>query len=74
VKQFETRRATAEAERIVAKAHEAATQEHTRMLIELRGEVGRLVTRTAAAVTGKILTPDDHRRLADDTARQLSAS
>jgi F-type H+-transporting ATPase subunit b len=74
VKQFETRRATAEAERIVAKAHEAATQEHTRMLIELRGEVGRLVTRTTAAVTGKILTPDDHRRLADDTARQLSAS
>ena len=74
VKQFEARRAIAEAERIVAKAHEAATQEHTRMLIELRGEVGRLVTRTTAAVTGKILTPDDHRRLADDTARQLSAS
>ena len=41
------------------------------MLAELRREVGRLVVQTTAAVTGKVLTPDDHRRLAEETARQL---
>jgi F-type H+-transporting ATPase subunit b len=74
LKQLETQRAAADAERIVAKAREAAGLEHTRMLNELRGEVGRLVVQTTAVVTGKILSADDHRRLADDTARQLSAS
>ena len=34
-------------------------------------EVGRLVVQTTASVTGKILTPEDHRRLAEETARQL---
>ena len=36
-------------------------------------EVGRLVIQTSAAVTGKILTPEDHRRLAEETARQLAS-
>ena len=36
-----------------------------------RREVGRLVVQTTATVTGKVLTPDDHRRLAEETARQL---
>ena len=42
------------------------------MLAELKREVGRLVVQTSAAVTGKILTPEDHRRLAEETARQLA--
>ena len=41
------------------------------MLAELKREVGRLVVQTTASVTGKILTADDHRRLAEETARQL---
>src|SRR5262252_6025942 len=49
----------------------AAAQEHARMMNELRGEVGRLVVQTTAAVTGKILTTDDQRRLAEETARHL---
>jgi len=69
----ETQRAVAAAEDIVAKAHEAAERERARMLAELRREVGRLVLQTTAAVTGKVLTADDHRRLAEETARQLSA-
>ena len=44
------------------------------MLAELRREVGRLVVQTTASVTGKILTADDHRRLAEETARQLAAA
>lgn len=73
VLQAETRKAVAAAEEIVAKAREAALQDHARMLAELRREVGRLVVQTTAAVTGKILTPDDQRRLAEETARRLTA-
>jgi F-type H+-transporting ATPase subunit b len=69
----ETQRAVAAAEDIVAKAHDAANREHARMLAELRREVGRLVLQTTSAVTGKVLTADDQRRLAEETARYLSA-
>jgi F-type H+-transporting ATPase subunit b len=68
----ETQKAMAAAEDILAKAHEAAEREHARMLADLRREVGRLVLQTTAAVTGKVLTPDDQRRLAEETARQLA--
>ena len=67
----ETRKAIAAAEQILVRAREATERERARMLAELRREVGRLVVQTTAAVTGKILTPDDQRRLAEETARQL---
>jgi F-type H+-transporting ATPase subunit b len=44
------------------------------MLAELKREVGRLVVQTTATVTGKILTPEDHRRLAEETAKVAAAS
>jgi len=69
----ETQRAGAAAEQIVLRARDAATQEHSRMLAELRREVGRLVVQTTAAVTGKVLTTDDQRRLNEETARQLAS-
>jgi F-type H+-transporting ATPase subunit b len=69
----ETRKALAAAEQIVVRANEATERDRARMLAELRHEVGRLVVQTTAAVTGKVLTPDDHRRLAEDTARQLAS-
>jgi F-type H+-transporting ATPase subunit b len=68
----ETRKAVAAGEQILARAREAAERDRARMLTELRREVGRLVVQTTATVTGKILTADDHRRLAEETARQLS--
>ena len=43
------------------------------MMGELRREVGQLVVKTTAAVTGKILTPEDQRRLAEETAKQVAA-
>jgi len=69
----ETQRAVAAAEQIVAKAREATTQDHARMLTELKREVGRLVVQTTAAVTGKVLTPEDQRRLIEDANKQLGA-
>jgi F-type H+-transporting ATPase subunit b len=65
--------ATVAAERILMQAQEAAARDHARMLGEVRHEVGRLVVQTAAAVTGKILTADDHRRLAEHMARDLAS-
>jgi len=68
----ETRKTVAMAEQILARAREAGDRERAQMLTEVKREVGRLVVQTSAAVTGKILTPDDHRRLAEETARQLA--
>jgi F-type H+-transporting ATPase subunit b len=73
VQEQETQKAIAAAEQIIAKSREAAQQDYARMLAELKHEVGRLVVETTATVTGKILTPEDQRRLAEETARQLTA-
>ncbi|MDB6023402.1 MAG: atpF [Pedosphaera sp.] len=73
VQEQETQKAIAAAEQIIAKAREAAAQDHARMLTELRREVGRLVVDTTSKVTGKVLTPEDQKRLADETSRQLAA-
>src|SRR5712664_496267 len=71
VQEQETQKAIATAEQIIAKARDAPAQDHARMLAELRREVGRLVVQTTATVTGKILTPEDQRRLAEETAKQV---
>ena len=72
VREVETQKAIAAAEQIIAKAREATAQDHARMLVELKREVGRLVVQTTTTVTGKILTPDDQRRLAEETEKQLT--
>jgi F-type H+-transporting ATPase subunit b len=71
VQKRETQKAIAAAEQIIAKAHEAAEADHARMLAELRREVGRLVVQTTATVTRKVLTPEDQKRLAEETNREL---
>jgi F-type H+-transporting ATPase subunit b len=72
VQEQETQKAIAAAEQIIAKAREAAAQDHARMLAELKREVGRLVVQTTATVTGKILTPEDQRRLAEETSKVVA--
>jgi F-type H+-transporting ATPase subunit b len=62
VQEQETQKAVAEAEQILAKAREAAAQDHARML----------AVQTTATVTGKVLTAEDQRRLAEETARQVA--
>ncbi len=73
VREQETQKAIAAAEQIITKAREAAAQERAQMLAELKREVGRLVVQTTTTVTGKILTPEDQRRLAQETEKQLTA-
>lgn len=73
VQEQETQRAIAQAADIVTKAKQAAEAEHARMLADLKREVGRLVVDTTSKVTGKILTVDDQKRLAEETNKQLAA-
>ena len=71
VRTEETQKAAAAADQILVRAQETSERERAQMLAELKREVGQLVLRTTASVTGKILTSDDQRRLSEETARQL---
>jgi len=73
VSEAETQKSIAAAEQIIAKAREAAAQDHAKMLAELKREVGRLVVQTTSTVTGKILTAEDQTRLAKETEQHLAA-
>ena len=73
VQEQETQKAIAAAKQVMVKAREASVQERTRMLAELKREFGRLLVDATVKVTGKILTPEDQQRLAEETARQLTA-
>src|SRR5437764_3885619 len=64
--------AIAAAEQILAKAKEAAALEHERQMQTLKRELGRWVVDTTAKVTGKVLTPEDQRRLQEEAARQVA--
>ncbi len=65
--------AIAAAEQIIAKAREASALEHERTMAELKRQLGHLVVETTAKVTGKVLTPEDQRRLQEEAARQLAS-
>ena len=73
VQEQETQKAIAAAEQIMAKAHEAAAADHARMMTELKREIGRLVVDATARVSGKILTVEDQKRLAEETTKQVAA-
>ncbi len=65
--------AVAGAEQIMAKAREASALEHERTMSQLKRELGRLVIDTTAKVTGKVLTPEDQRRLQEEASRQVAS-
>jgi len=62
-----------DAEAIIARAGETISQERAKMVQEVKREMVGLVVETTARVTGKILTPDDQKRLNEETVRQLAA-
>ena len=65
--------ALAEAQEIIRRTQEALGMERERTLAELKKEVGRLVAETTEKVTQKILTPQDHQKINEETARQIAA-
>jgi len=72
LREREIQKANVAADQIIARAREDAASDHTRMLAQLKREVGRLVVQTTAAITGKVLTTEDQQRLAQETARELA--
>ena len=73
VQETESQKAIATANDIIAKARQASEAELARMKAELRKEMVRLVAETTAKVSGKVLTMDDQKRLAEETTKQLAA-
>lgn len=73
IAEAEAQKAIATANDIIAKAKVANESELVRMKGELRQEFGRLVVAAAGKASGKILTADDQKRLAEEANRQLAA-
>jgi len=65
--------AIAAAEQITLKAQEAMALERERIMAALKQELGRLVVATTVRVTGRVLTPQDHQRINEETVRQIAA-
>ena len=65
--------ALAEAQEIIRRTQESLSLERERTLTELKREVGRLVVETTEKVTQKVLTPQDHQTINEETARQIAA-
>ena len=61
------------AEQIMLKTKEALTLERENLMTEMKRELGRLVVETTTRVTGKVLTPEDHQRISEESARQVAA-
>ena len=74
IREQEAQRATASADRVVLRAREQAERERTVMVAMVKREIGHLVVETTAAVAGRVLTPDDQRRLVQETTQQLKAA
>jgi F-type H+-transporting ATPase subunit b len=61
------------AEQITVKTQEALALEREHVMAEMKREIGRLVVETTTRVTGKVLTPEDHQRISEETAREVAA-
>jgi F-type H+-transporting ATPase subunit b len=65
--------AIAAAEQITLKAQEAIALEKDKTMAEMKRELGRLVVDATSRVTGKVLSPGDHEKINEETARQIAA-
>ncbi|CAN5599360.1 hypothetical protein BH09VER1_BH09VER1_20420 [soil metagenome] len=73
ITQQQLQKAIKDAEAIIARANEAIVTERTKMVDEVRKEMVHLVIDTTAKVVGKVLTPEDQKRLSDETTGRLAA-
>jgi len=66
-------RAVKESAAIVERARQEITSERVRMVDEVKQEMVSLIVKTTARVAGKVLTPEDQRRLGDEAAKEMAA-
>ncbi len=63
--------AIAQAQNILAKAEAAGNADRERISTELKREFGRLVAATTSQVTGKVLTPEDQKRINEEALSKV---
>lgn len=68
-----TQQAIKDAEGIIVKARETIEQERGKMVAEVKKELVELVVNTTSKVVGKVITPEDQKRLSEETSKQLAA-
>jgi len=68
----EMERAVKESAIIVEQARQEITSERHQMIDEVKREMVALVIRTAASVTGKVLSTEDQKRLNEEATKALS--
>jgi F-type H+-transporting ATPase subunit b len=73
ISQKQLQQAIKDAEGIIAKAQDTITQERNKMVSEVKKEMVDLVVKTTAKVVGKVITPEDQKRLSEETVKQLAA-
>jgi len=73
VTETEMQKAVGTANQIITKAKESNAAEFKRLELELKREIGHLAVKAAMQVSGKILTAEDQKRLAEETNSQLAA-
>ena len=73
ISQKQLQEAIKDAEGIIAKAQDTIVQERNKMIYEVKKEMVGLVVNTTAKVVGKVLTPEDQKRLSEETVKQLAA-
>jgi F-type H+-transporting ATPase subunit b len=69
----EMEKAVKESAALVERARHEITSERNQMIDEVRREMVSLVVSTTAKVAGKILSPEDQKRLGDEASRELAA-
>ena len=73
ISQKQLQQAIKDAEGIIAKAQDTIVQERNKMVSEVKKEMVDLVVNTTAKVVGKVITPEDQKRLSEETVKQLAA-
>jgi F-type H+-transporting ATPase subunit b len=71
--QREMEKAVKESAAIVERARHEISSERNRMVDEVRREMVSLVVKTTAQVAGKVLSPEDQKRLSEEASKELTS-
>ena len=71
--QREMEKAVKESAAIVERARHEIASERNRMVDEVKREMVSLVVKTTAQVAGKILSPEDQKRLSEEASKELAS-
>jgi F-type H+-transporting ATPase subunit b len=69
----EMEKAVKEAASIAERARHEIVSERVRMVDEVKREMVSLVVKTTAKVAGKVLSPEDQKRLSEEAAKELAS-